>query len=603
MKQIKLTDYVADFLATQGIRYVFGVTGGAVVHLFDSVARHPAMKPVFTHHEQAAAFAAQAYARAREGLGAAFFTTGPGGTNAITGLAGAWLDSIPCFYISGQTRKSHTTAGLPLRQIGAQQIDIVRIVSPLVKSAVMLQCPELIRFELEKALHIATAGRPGPVWLDIPLDFQWAMISPERLKRFVPPGYRRAASVAKRRAHEGAARVFEMLRKAEKPLLFAGSGIRLAHGVDEFDKLVKLARLPFVTTWAATDYAPTASPLCLGRPGMLGQRGANMVPSACDLLVTVGSHLALTLTGTTSSDFARRARKVMVDIDQDELAYSHVGQDLKLCCDAREFLIALTALVRKHNYRVSPEWLSRCKEFKKLNAVESTPAKASKFVDPYELVSRLSDELKSADSVVVDGGGTIDQVFYQAFEAKSGQRVVISAALCAMGSGFPEGVGVAVARPRGRTIVMCGDGSFQFNVHELQTIKNLNLDIKIFILNNQGYLSIRHTQGGFLEGRFYGSSAKGGLHLPDCKKIASAYGIPTVRLSGKDDLSRKMREVLGSKGPMLCEVMIDPGMQVVPKAGFKRLENGSFASKPLDDMFPDMPVSERNRLLEIFAGR
>lgn len=594
---MKLTDYVAEFLAKQGVDYVFGVTGGAVVHLFDSVARRGDMQPVFCHHEQAAAFAAQAYARAKEGIGAAFFTTGPGGTNAITGLAGAWLDSVPCFYISGQTRKSHTTVGLPLRQVGAQQIDIVSIVRSLTKSAVMLDRPELIRYELEKALHTATSGRPGPVWLDIPLDFQWADVSPAKLKRFVPPGHSAELARGRKRATEGAARVFKLLQTAQRPLLFAGSGIRLAHGVREFRQLVEDAQLPFLTTWAATDYAATSSRLCLGRPGMLGQRGANMLPSACDLLITVGSHLAVTLTGTKSESFAPRARRVMVDIDRDELAHSHVKQDLKICCDARDFIVELQRLVQKQDYRAPSEWLARCHAFKKLNSVESGAVRNRRFVDPYALVSTLSDALKAADSVVVDGGGTIDQVFYQAFEAKAGQRVVISAALCAMGSGFPEGVGVAVARPKGQTVVLCGDGSFQFNVHELQTIKDLGLDFKIFILNNQGYLSIRHTQGGFLGQRYFGSSDRGGLGLPDCKKVAAAYGIPSMRVVGSDDLSRAIKSTLAKKGPYLCEVMVDPQMQVVPRAGFQKLANGTFAARPLDDMFPHLPESERDKLM------
>lgn len=594
---MKLTDYVAQFLAEQGIRYVFGVTGGAVVHLFDSVARRRDMQPIFTHHEQAAAFAAQAYARAKDGVGAAFFTTGPGGTNAITGLAGAWLDSVPCLYISGQTRKSHTTVGLPLRQFGAQQIDIVSIVRSLTKSAVMLDRPELIRYELEKALHTATSGRPGPVWLDIPLDFQWASVSPAKLKRFVPPGHRSAVALGRKRAREGARRVFKLLQGSQRPLVFAGSGIRLAHGVREFRELVEGADLPFVTSWAATDYATTSSRLCLGRPGMLGQRGANMVPSASDLLVTIGSHLAVTLTGTRSETFAPKARRVMVDIDRDELTHCHVKQDIKICCDARDFIVELQKLVKKHDYHAPAAWLKRCRSFKKLNSVESQPSRSGRFVDPYALVSVLSGALKANDSVVVDGGGTIDQVFYQAFEAKLGQRVVIAAALCSMGSGFPEGIGVAVARPKGQTVVLCGDGSFQFNVHELQTIKDLWLDFKIFILNNQGYLSIRHTQGGFLEQRYFGSSGGGGLGLPDCKKVAAAYGIPSMRVGGTDDLHRAIKSALAKKGPFLCEVMIDPNMQVVPRTGFQQLPNGTFAARPLDDMFPYLSDAERNQLI------
>ena len=590
---VKLSDYIADFLFKQGVKSVFGVTGGAVVHMFDSVARHRGMRAVFTHHEQAAAFAAQAYAKAREGLGAAIVTTGPGGTNAITGLAAAWLDSVPCLYISGQTRKAHTTEGLPIRQLGTQQLDIVRLVAPLTKHAVMLERPEMIRYELEKAAYLATTGRPGPVWLDIPLDFQWAMISPKKLRPYRAPRSPRSDAVAK----QAAPRVAEALAGARKPLLLAGGGIRSAGGVGAFAKLVDGTRVPFLTTWNATDYLPTTRANCLGRPGMFGQRGANMVHSACDLLVSIGTHLPIPVTGTRADFFAPQARKMVVDIDPEELAHIYIPHRERFCCDASKFLHELNRILAKSRWRAPADWQKHCLEFKRLNVPESSSPNPKRFVDPYKLVTEISGLLQSGDSVVIDGGGTVNQIAFQSLQCGKGQRVVISGALCSMGSGLPEALGVAMARSRGRTVLLCGDGSFQFNIQELQTLRDHALPIKIFVLNNAGYLSIRKTQAGFLEGRNVGSSFQGGLGLPDFCKVVHAYGIPASRLSGERHLSKNIARLLDLPGPSFCEIMVAPTMEVVPRPGFEMLPQGGFKPRPFDDMFPYMPAEERSRLL------
>ncbi len=592
---VKLSDYIADFLAARGVKCVFGVTGGAVVHLFDSVVQKKGMRVVFNHHEQAAAFAAPAYAKATQGLGAAFVTTGPGGTNAITGLAAAWLDSVPCLYISGQTRKAHTTEGLPVRQVGTQQLDIISLVRPLTKSAVMLDRPELIRFELEKAVHVATTGRPGPVWIDIPLDFQWALVEPSRLRAFRPP---RRSSGGKKTAKSAARRVAGLLRTSQRPLLLAGGGIRGAGGVDDFARLAKRTGIPFLTTWNATDYVPTALPGCMGRPGMFGQRGANMVPSACDLLVSVGTHIPIPVSGTRADTFAPQARRVVVDIDPDELAHLYVPHGDKFCCDAGEFLRELNSIFLANAWKAPTAWRKHCLQFKRLNAPESSSPDPRTFVDPYRLVTSISAALKPGDSVVVDGGGTINQITFQSFVCGRNQRIIISGALCSMGSGLPESIGVAMGRPRGRVIMLCGDGSFQFNVQELQTIFDNRLPVKMFVINNAGYLSIRHTQGGFLEKRFFGSSSGGGLGVPDICKVASAYGIPVRRLHSEARLASVVREVLDVSGPALCEVMVSPSMEVVPRPGFEQLAEGGFRARPFDDMLPFMPRAERDRLLQ-----
>jgi acetolactate synthase-1/2/3 large subunit len=591
---MKLSDYVAQFLAAQGVDRVFGVTGGAVVHLFDSVARRRGMKVVFTHHEQAAAFAAPAYAKAREGLGVAFVTTGPGGTNAITGLAAAWLDSVPCLYISGQTRRAHTTEGLPIRQLGTQQLDIVSLVRPLTKSAVMLDKPESIRFELERAVHLATSGRPGPVWLDIPLDFQWSMIAPESLRAYRPPTPRKGGiSVVDKAVRE----VAKSLRDAERPLILAGGGIRSAGAVQVFDRLVRRSGVPFLTTWNATDYVPSSYPGCMGRPGMFGQRGANMVPSACDLLVSIGTHVPIPVSGTRADAFAPQARRLVVNIDSDELDHLYVPHSGKFCCDAGEFLRNLDRELAKAKWKAPAAWRQHCLEFKKLNEPESKSPDPRRFVDPYQLVAEICGALKSGDSVVVDGGGTINQITFQSFLCGRNQRIIISGALCSMGSGLPESIGVSAARPRGNTIMLCGDGSFQFNVQELQTIRDHNFPIKMFVINNEGYLSIRHTQGGFLGGRYHGSSPTGGLRLPDIHKVASAYGIPCWHVSDERKLSSVVRAVMSSPGPALCEVVAYPDMEVVPRPGFEELPGGGFRARPFDDMLPFMPREERARLL------
>ena len=590
---MKLSDFVAQFLAAQGVDHVFGVTGGAVVHLFDSVVRRRDIKVVFTHHEQAAAFAASAFAKAREGLGVAIVTTGPGGTNAITGLAAAWLDSVPCLFISGQTRRTHTTEGLPIRQLGTQQLDIVSLVRPLTKSAVMLDKPSSIKFELEKAVHLARSERPGPVWLDIPLDFQWTEVNPDRLRSYRHPAPRKASVSAVGRAVQEVAKA---LRGSKRPLVLAGGGIRSAGAVQVFNRLVKRSGVPFLTTWNATDYVPSSYPGCMGRPGIFGQRGANMVPSACDLLVSIGTHIPIPVSGTRADVFAPQARRLVVDIDPDELDHLYVPHHGKFCCDAGKFLRDLEHKLAKANWKAPAQWRKHCLEFKTLNSPESKSPNPHQFVDPYRLVTEICRVLRSGDSVVVDGGGTINQIAFQSILCGLNQRIVISGALCSMGSGLPESIGVSSARPRGNTIMLCGDGSFQFNIQELQTIIHHKLPIKVFIINNDGYLSIRQTQKSFLKSRYFGSNSFGGLSLPNTKRIADCYSIPFWRLKNEKLLRYVVKKLMKSKGPSICEVCVSPSMEIIPRQGFKKLSNGTFQTCSLDNMFPFLQQETKKTL-------
>lgn len=588
---MKLTDYVAEFLVNDGVKHVFGLTGGAVVHLFDSIDRNPNIRPIFTHHEQAAALAAQAYARVRENIGAALVTTGPGGTNAITGVCAAWLDSIPCIYISGQARIEHTTQGKKIRQLGTQQLDIVPLVAHITKYAVMIDDPNMIKHHLQKGVYLAKTGRPGPVWIDIPLNFQWASIEPDELPNFEPPLIKEKYTSVEKCIKQ----CYELITAAKRPLILAGYGIRLAHATNEFKQLIKILKVPFISSWNASDIFPTDNELYIGRPGIAGQRGANLAIQNCDLLLSIGSHLSIQLTGTMYDAFAREAKRIVVDIDPAELENQTVRVDLSIQCDAKKFLEEILKRAGK-NKRVDTDWwLKKCLKYKSYNAIPSEWRNQKEYINPYIFIDTLSDELKSKDVIVVDGGGTVVYTVFQAFKVKQGQRLIISSGICAMGTGLPESIGACFAREGGRTICLCGDGSIQLNIQELQTIVHHKLDVKIFVFNNSGYLAIRHTQDGFLDNSHVGSEASGGLSLPDFKKVSKAYGIKAVRIDNHKELRQRVQWVLKRPGPILCEIMVSRDQQVIPRLGFEKNPDGTFLPKPLEDMYPPL---ERKEFLE-----
>ena len=587
---VKVSDFIVDFLAKQGVTHVFGLTGGAVVHMFDSAARLGKVRPVFTHHEQAASFAAEGYARIHGGLGAVMVTTGPGGTNAITGLAAAWLDSIPCIFISGQVRLGLTGRGYNVRQVGPQHLDIVPIVSSITKYAVMVDDIKNIKYELQKAAHIAQTGRPGPVWVDIPLDMQWSSIEPGELQDYVP-------TIADEPARPCCSaseveQVVALLSKARRPIILAGYGVRLAGAESEFRSMVSRLQVPFLTTWNVADLIASDHPLNAGRPGIFGQRGANLAMQNCDLIISLGSHLSVSLTSMRFRDFARDAKVVMVDIDRGELEHRTVRVDLSIQSDAKCFIQQMLERLPAGPLPQMGAWRERVIEYKsRYNSFPSSWAARDRFVHPYVFMDRLSDELDGNDIVVVDGGGTIDQVAFQAFRVKQGQRFFACVGMGAMGSGLPEAVGACLGGGGRRTICLVGDGSMQLNVQELQTILHHNLPIKIFVLCNDGYTSIRATQEGFLAGNYVGSEASGGVSLPDYTKIAQAYGMPSFRIDRHADLG-VLRNVLKTDGPSLCEIVSCKEDQPLPRQGFERQPDGTNAPRPLEDMFPYMDRDE-----------
>jgi acetolactate synthase-1/2/3 large subunit len=587
---MKLSDYVIDFLSAQGIKNVFGLTGGAVVHLFDSASKHKQIQPIFCHHEQAAALAGVSYARATNHLGAVILTTGPGGTNAITGLLAAWLDSIPCIFISGQSRKEHTTHGKPIRQLGAQEFDIVSFVKNITKYAVMIDDPLSIRYHLEKALFIAQSGRPGPVWLDIPVNLQWLDIDPSSLESFAQIKDKDSKDTY---LPELCKRTIDLLVKSERPLMLAGYGLRLAKAEDRFRKLIELLQIPFVATWTASDMVDNGYPLYVGRLGFAGQRGANLAVQNSDLLICLGSHLSVPLTGTMFSAFAREAKIVMVDIDKTELDYETVKVDLPVHSDVSQFVEEMHRQISSMRHKTSFEWwCAKCNNYKSHNEIPREWIEQEEFINPYVLIDTISDKLKTSDIIISDGGGTVVYTTFQSFKVKLGQRLLVSSGLCSMGTGLPESIGASFINRDQRVICFIGDGSMQLNIQELQTIAHHSLNIKVFVFNNNGYLSIRHTQDGFLESSYTGSASMCGISLPNYIDIARAYGVKGVRLNNHKELYAKLDELLDMPGPIVVEIMIAENQQVIPAQGFVKKLDGTFSPRPLEDMYPYLSRSE-----------
>lgn len=585
---MKLTDYVINVLVNEGIKEVFGVTGGAAVHFFDSIDKNENIEAIYTHHEQAAACAAEAYARI-SGYGACILTTGPGGTNALTGVSAAWLDSIPCIFISGQQRFDQTNHRSHLRQIGSQQMDIVSIVEHVTKYAVMINDAKSIKYELQKAIHISKSGRPGPVWIDIPMDFHWIDINPDELEDFEVDDEEYEIST------DALNHVLKMIQNASRPLFVFGNGIRLADAKDEANSLAKALGIPFVTTWNSTDMFDFSNELNCGRVGIAGQRGANLSIQNCDLLISIGSHLSVPLTGTRFDEFAKNAKKIIIDIDKDEIEFETVSIDYSINCDAKDFLTSFLELITEKKVLTNFDaWDIRYTKYKQYNKSQSS---LDDYIDPYKYLDTLSDELSVDDIIAVDGGGTALYMPFQAMKLKDGQRMIVSAGIGSMGIGLPEAIGACFAHNKKRVVCIIGDGSMQFNIHELQTIYHHNIPVKIVIINNLGYLAIRHTQNTFFDKKYAGSSDKGGISMPNYEKVVTAYGISYKRVTLEDDLKVSIQELLNFDGPMVCEIMTSPNQELIPRMAFREQEDGSFTSTTLEDMAPFLDKEELDSLM------
>jgi acetolactate synthase I/II/III large subunit len=587
-QKVKISDVVISEVVKCGVDTFFGVTGGAAVHFFDSIEKLPGIKSVFMNHEQAASFAVEAYAKAKKSLGAGVFTTGPGGTNALTGLAAAWLDSIPCIFLSGQVRSNQTVRGRQLRQVGTQELDIVAMVKPITKYAVTVYDVSEVKYHIQKAIYLATHGRPGPVWVDIPVDIQWSFVDSDELSEFVldretDPGLKELMLVPSQ-----IARVAELIRSANRPVILAGYGVRLAGCEPLLKDLIEKYQIPFVTSWNLCDWIPTNHPLNLGCPGLSGHRGANLTLQNSDLIVSIGSHLNATIVGTKPELFARDARVIIVDIDVNELEHCPIGLEVAVNADAKSFTAELGRQLADWTPRKDSQldWHDYCVRYKALNRIGLDYESNRDQVNSYYFTYLLSKLSKPGDVFVSDGGGTIVYSAFQSTEIKDAQRLILSTGICSMGSGIPEAIGIHFAFPNQQIFCFVGDGSFPFNMQELQTIKDLDIPVKIFVFNNDGYVSIRTTQNDFLEGRVIGSSPGSGLHLPSVKKTAAAFDLPYFLINNQAELELQINEVMSYTGPLVCEVMVSPQQQIVPRQGFSDRGDGTFEPRPIEDMYP-----------------
>jgi acetolactate synthase-1/2/3 large subunit len=584
----RVADYIADYICRLGVKDIFMVSGGGMMFLSDGIARHPELRAVCTHHEQAAAMAAVGYAKWRQGLGVAFFTTGCGGTNAITGLLDAWQDNVPCLYVSGQSKRKETVrnSGLRLRQFGVQEADIIAVVESLTKYAVMVNDPEEIAYHLDKAIHLALSGRPGPVWIDVPLDVQGAVIDEATLCHYDPAS--EACGYTEDPDESLMAQFAEMLHRADRPLIVAGQGIRLSKAVPEFRAFVERLGIPFVASRLGIDVLPSDHPLFIGRIGNKGDRPGNFAVQNPDLLIAIGSRLSVSSTGHEYDKFARAARIVVVDIDPIEHRKGTVRIDLFINADAKKFLRKAQGLTG----RDTSAWVARCQEWKRRYPV-CLPQYATdeRGINLYYFVDRLSRKMKR-DAVLVSDAGSAFFACSQAVQLGEGQRYIPSAAQADMGYTLPACVGVSIARDRGEVLGITGDGSFQMNIQELQTVVHHKLPIKLFVWNNDGYLSIRATQAKFCEGRFIGTDSTSGVSFPDTEKIAKAYGIRYFRAATSTGLDNVLEQVLDYPGAAICEVMCIRDQEIIPTVASVKKADGTMVSKPLEDMYPFLDREE-----------
>ncbi len=586
---IRLADYIFRTLADRGVRHVFLVTGGGAMHLNDAIAREPRLRYICNHHEQASAIAAEAYARVSGRIGVVNVTAGPGGINALTGVFGAFTDSIPMLVLSGQTKRETCMASynLPgLRQLGDQEVDIVSMVRPITKYAKLVLDPTSIRFELEKALHLATSGRPGPCWLDIPVDVQSALIEPDELDAYTPElEPNRPDLAAKCQA------MIDRIQKAERPVLLVGTGVRIAGAIDILEDLAAKLAIPVVTAWAP-DLIPNDNPYFCGRQGSLGTRAGNFAVQNADLLLIVGSRLGIRQVSYNWKTFARYAYKIHVDVDAVELNKPTSTADEMLCCDASIFLAEISRQLDSRGYKPGNHqaWLDWCRErWEKYPAVRPEQRTTHDGINPYYLIEALFEQLGS-DDVVACGDGTACIAPFQSAAIKKGQRLFCNSGCASMGYDLPAAIGAAVAREGKRVICLAGDGSVMMNLQELQTIAHYRLPVIIFVLNNGGYLSMRSTQSSFF-GNLIGEGPETGVSFPDFIKVAQAHGLPALRLHD-EKFKEQISEALQRGGPILCEVILDRSQGFEPKLSSKKLADGRMVTASLEDMAPFLSREE-----------
>ncbi|MDE7311135.1 MAG: thiamine pyrophosphate-binding protein [Eubacterium sp.] len=626
--KVRVADYIADKLVEYGIRHVFTVTGGGAMYLNDAFGHKTGLSCIYQHHEQACAIAAESYARVciqeesgmcseKQGraeerkcdrvktrMAAVCVTTGPGGTNALTGVLGAWLDSIPMLILSGQVRYDTTVrnTGLRIRAFGDQEFDIVHTVSTMTKYAEMVTDPTEIRRCLEKAVCVARSGRQGPCWLDIPLDVQGAYIDVDSLEAYDPAEDRKA--LAPNVSDETADFILDKIQTAKRPVLNAGSGIRTAGAANLLLLVAQQLQIPVVTGWNSIDLIADDNPLYAGRAGIMGDRAGNWAVQSCDVLLSIGSRLSIRQVGYLWEAWAPNAYTIVEDADLEELKKPSIHVDFPVWADAGDLLEALAR--RQHAARnhaadrkiQREEWIRCCRDWRKrYPVVQAKHLQEHKPANVYAFIRRLSEALPE-NALIVVGNGSASVVGSQAFVIRRGQRFLINSGAASMGYDLPASIGACIASGVREVVCVTGDGSIQMNLQELQTILHHKLPVKIFVIHNNGYHSIRQTQNHYFEGCLVGvGTDSGDLSFPSMEKLAAAYGYTYDKIESNTQLS-KLKKVLDIKGACICEVFVDTKQCFEPKAASKKLANGSIVSRPLEDLSPHLPKEELRQVMK-----
>ncbi len=612
--RIKVSDYIAKKLVEHGITQVFSVTGGGAMHLNDGLGHEPRLHCLYQHHEQACAIAAESYARIYNRMGCVCVTTGPGGTNAITGVLGGWLDSIPMLVLSGQVRYDTTArwSGVGIRAMGDQEFDITKAVGCMTKYSEMVIRPEEIRYCLEKAVYLAAAGRPGPVWLDIPLDVQGAFVETDELQGFDIEAYEREHGRAgihlEKVTEETAKTIIEKIRQAKRPVLNAGNGIRIAGAFPVFQRVVSMLGIPVATGWNSQDCMATEDPLYVGRAGGMGDRPGNFAVQNSDLVFSVGSRLSIRQVGYNYETWAREAYTIVNDIDIEELKKPSVHVDMAVHADAKELLEVMEQVLQRETIPVwdggeglrGQTWLETCRMWKETypviqpkHLIDDNRREANVYALVHELSSRLEE-----NQITVVGNGSACVAGGHSYIIKKGQRFISNSAVASMGYDLPAAIGACVAQleqegQKKDIILLTGDGSIQMNLQELQTIIHHHLPIKIFLINNGGYHSIRQTQKNFFGEPLVGIGVDSGdLSFPDMKKLSWAYGYPYYSACHNKELAEAIEKTLAAEGPAICEVFVTTDQNFEPKSSAKRMPDGTLTSPPLEDLSPFLPEEE-----------
>lgn len=589
---MKLADYIVEYVASLGTKDIFMITGGAIAHVTDAVGRRAAEKKDISfacfQHEQAGAMAAEAYSRLGSGIGVMCATSGPGATNLITGMCGCWFDSIPGLFITGQVGSAESLEKVSTkpRQIGFQETDIVSIVQPITKYAAKVEEPSRIRYHLEKAVYLATTGRPGPVLVDIPVDFQVVDIDPDALAGFSPEelaGETSAQTDTDEVIEKKIEGVLALIRSAKAPIFLVGGGVRLAHAEAEALAVAEKLGFPVVVSWSGFDLLPHTHPLFIGHIGVYGDRGANIAIQNSDLLISVGSRLDTRQTGGRVATFARGAKKVMDDIDRNEIEKGRgLAIDVGIAADAKRFL---SLFVQKLPLADAPDvarWRQKTKAWKEKYTAVLPEYAEQPAMSAYSFLKKLSDKLPLGQTTIVDEGGNLVWTM-QSFAIKEGQRLISTFGNSPMGYALPASIGACFAIGKKPIVCIDGDGGFQMNIQELQTVRHYNLPLKIFIMNNRSMGIIKQFQDLYFDSRYIATTPDGGYSSPDFAAVAKAYGIDAVTVESLESADAVIDQVLAHDGPILCDVRIDVDQKLNPKLEFGR---------PLEDMSPYLPRDE-----------